>query len=169
MVPRLLIIVLGQPTPNFGWDLSIEKNRDKKTCVFQSAWKKRDCTKKFSQHRLFFIFWQLLKLDVFMTGSHLIHNLFLTCSWLVFDLFLTCSHIVHKLIMTWSCLIHNLLIICSWLLPHLGPTLNLTWVLASPQLASWATKWYYFAVGTTNPPTEPPIHMVLTYLSILGA
>ena len=41
----------------------------------------------------------------------------------------------------------------------LGPNLELklTWVLASPQLASWATKWYDYAVGTaTHPATHPP-------------
>ena len=52
VVPNHLIVVLGQPTPNLGWDLWIEKNWDKKICVFQSVWKKRDCTKKFSQHGL---------------------------------------------------------------------------------------------------------------------
>ena len=52
VVPNLLIVLLGQPTPNLGWDLGTEKNWDKKICVFQSAWKKRDSTKKFSQHRL---------------------------------------------------------------------------------------------------------------------
>ena len=37
MVPNLLIVVLGQPSPNLGWDLGTEKNWDKKICVFQSA------------------------------------------------------------------------------------------------------------------------------------
>ena len=52
MVPNLLIVLLGQPTPNLGWDLGTEKNGIKKSVFFKVLEKKRDCTKKFSQHRL---------------------------------------------------------------------------------------------------------------------
>ena len=40
MVPNLLIVVLGQPTPNLGWDLGTEKNWDKKSVFFKVLEKK---------------------------------------------------------------------------------------------------------------------------------
>ena len=47
----------------------------------------------------------------------------------------------------------------------LGPNLELkfTWVLASPQLASWATKWYDYAVGTA---THPPGASIFKYCEV---
>ena len=40
MVPNLLIVVLGQPTPNLGWDLGTEKNGIKKSVFFKVLEKK---------------------------------------------------------------------------------------------------------------------------------
>ena len=58
----------------------------------------------------------LLKFELFMTCSHLIHNLFMTHSWLVHDMFTSCSQFVYALSITCSWITHCSLFVHNFLL-----------------------------------------------------